>query len=154
MLSYLTRRLTESFLVLAVMSFRDLRLIGLMPGDPDRPDDQRRSDGDVEDAARLRAIYGLDRRSSSAMALLAFGNALTGDFGYSRLYGRAGARACSGRAGVYAGPDGHGLVLSLLIAMPAGIVAAMNRPRPPPTRHQPPSPSPAFRCRRSGSPCC
>ena len=34
MLSYFVRRLTESFLVLAVMSLVIYLLIGLMPGDP------------------------------------------------------------------------------------------------------------------------
>ena len=87
MASFLFNRLWHSALVLAVVSFAVYSLIGLMPGDP--VDLMITADPKItaEDAARLRALYGLDQP-----IIERYGNwlsaALIGDFGYSRLYAR------------------------------------------------------------------
>ena len=61
MTRYLAERLLQSIVVVAVMSFVIYGLIGLMPGDP--VDLMISADPKItsEDAARLRALYGLDK---------------------------------------------------------------------------------------------
>jgi peptide/nickel transport system permease protein len=82
---YLVTRVGQSLLVLAIMSFVIYSLLGLMPGDP--IDQMISADPYMtpEDAAALRALYGLDLPVYERYWnwLLA---ALGGDFGYSRLY--------------------------------------------------------------------
>ena len=97
MLSYLARRLIESFFVLAVMSLVIYLLIGLMPGDP--IDIMIFSDPEMTpaEAERLRAIYGLDRPIIERY-LAWLGNALSGDFGYSRLYNQPSTSCCRASA--------------------------------------------------------
>ncbi len=127
MLAYLARRLTESFLVLAVMSALIFGLIGLMPGDP--IDVMIFSDPDMspEDATRLRALYGLDRPITERY-LTWLGSALQGDFGYSRLYNQPTLDILLPRLGNTIILMGLSFVLALAIALPAGIYAA-TRPQ-------------------------
>lgn len=127
MLSYLARRLTESFLVLAIMSALIFGLIGLMPGDP--IDVMIFSDPEMspEDAARLRALYGLDRPIAERY-LTWLGSALQGDFGYSRLYNQPTLDILLPRLGNTVILMGLSFVLALAIALPAGIYAA-TRPQ-------------------------
>src|SRR3546814_125802 len=81
------RRLAETLVVLLVMSFVIYALIGLMPGDP--VDLMIAADPSLTaaDAARLKAIYGVDQ-PLVARYLAWLGNAAQGDFGYARLNGR------------------------------------------------------------------
>jgi len=81
----LATRLAQIAITLALLSLAMFLLIGLMPGDPIDlaiAGDPRLT---AEDAARLRALHGLDqplmaRYAAWARALLA------GEFGYSRLF--------------------------------------------------------------------
>jgi len=60
MSAFLIRRLIQSLAVIAIMSFLVYALIGLMPVDPIDimiPSDPKLTPAD---AARLRALYGLD----------------------------------------------------------------------------------------------
>lgn len=129
MLSYFTRRLTESFLVLAVMSLVIYTLIGLMPGDP--IDIMVFSDPEMTpaDAERLRAAYGLDRPLFERY-LTWLGSALSGDFGYSRLYNQPTMDILLPRLGNTVVLMGLSFILALAIALPAGIYAA-TRPQSP-----------------------
>ena len=129
MLSYLTRRLTESLLVLAVMSLVIYALIGLMPGDP--IDIMIFSDPEMTpaEAERLRAVYGLDRPILERY-LAWLGNALSGDFGYSRLYNQPTLDILLPRLGNTVILMGLSFLLALAIALPAGIYAA-TRPQSP-----------------------
>src|SRR5438046_9027433 len=85
MIRFAAIRLVEIIAMLALMSFVIYALIGLMPGDPIdlmRSADPRMS---AADAARLKALYGLDQ----PLLLRYTGwarQALTGDLGYSRLF--------------------------------------------------------------------
>jgi len=123
MSAFLIRRTIHSLIVLFVMSVVIYGLIGLMPGDP--VDLMISADPDItsEDAARLRAIYGLDQPLWSRYANW-LGAALTGDFGYSRLYAQpvwqAIAPALSNTLVLLI----SSLALALAIALPAGIFAA------------------------------
>src|SRR5262245_64020611 len=87
MLSFIARRLMQSAEVLLIMSFVVYGLMGLMPGDP--IDLMITADPHLTpaDAARLKALYGLDQPLLSRYAAW-LGAALQGDFGYSRLHVR------------------------------------------------------------------
>lgn len=85
MIRYVGIRLLEMLALLVLLSFVIYALIGLMPGDPIdlmRSSDPRMS---AADAARLKALYGLDQP-----LLLRYAGwmrqALAGDPGYSRLF--------------------------------------------------------------------
>jgi len=129
MLSYLSRRLIESFLVLAIMSLVIYALIGLMPGDPIDLMISSNPEMTSAEAERLRAIYGLDQPLISRY-LAWLGNALTGDFGYSRLYNQPTLDILLPRLGNTVVLMGISFILALAIALPAGIYAA-TRPQSP-----------------------
>jgi peptide/nickel transport system permease protein len=126
-LRYLVHRLVEAALVLLLMSFVIYGLIGLMPGDPIdlmASGNPRITSADV---ARLKATYGLDRP-----LLERYGHwlaqALRGEFGYSRAYGRPVLEVLPPRLANTCLLMGVSFVLALVIALPAGILAAL-RPR-------------------------
>ncbi|MEM7255493.1 MAG: ABC transporter permease, partial [Pseudomonadota bacterium] len=85
MIRLIVNRLWQALLIMVVMSFLIYALIGLMPGDP--IDLMLSSDPKLtsEDVIRLKALYGLDQPITSRWWhwLRA---AMSGDFGYSRLY--------------------------------------------------------------------
>lgn len=123
MVRYLVLRLLQSALILVVMSFVVYGLIGLMPGDP--ADLMISADPRMtsEDAATLRALYGLDRP-----LLARYGNwlgaALEGDFGYSRLHAAPVLDMLAPALGNTALLMGISLALSVALALPAGFAAA------------------------------
>jgi len=129
MLAYIAQRLIESAVVLLIMSFVIYGLIGLMPGDP--IDIMVSSDPNMtpEDAARLRALYGLDRPIFERY-LSWLGAALQGDFGFSRLHGRPVLEVLLPRLGNTALLMGLAFLLAFALALPAGVAAAL-RPRGP-----------------------
>jgi peptide/nickel transport system permease protein len=128
-LTYIAQRLTESAVVLLIMSFVIYGLIGLMPGDP--IDIMVSSDPNMtpEDAARLRALYGLDRPIFERY-LSWLGAALQGDFGFSRLHRRPVLEVLLPRLGNTALLMGLAFLLAFALALPAGVAAAL-RPRGP-----------------------
>jgi peptide/nickel transport system permease protein len=109
------------------MSFLVYVLIGLMPGDP--IDIMISGDPHMTsaDAARLRALYGLDRPILERY-LAWLGAALNGDLGFSRIYQRPVLEILLPRLGNTAILMGASFVLSVAIALPLGIFAAL-RPR-------------------------
>jgi peptide/nickel transport system permease protein len=126
-LRYLSRRLLEAAVVLLGMSFLIYLLLGLMPGDP--VDLMASGDPDItsEDLARLRAYYDLDRPLLERYGLWLRG-ALAGDFGYSRLYALPVTELMAPRLANTALLMGLSFALALLVALPAGVLAAV-RPR-------------------------
>ena len=125
MTRFLFHRLWQSALVLGLMSFVVYSLIGLMPGDP--VDLMITSDPRItaEDAARLRALHGLDRPIVERYGNW-LGAALTGDFGYSRLHARPVMEVIVPALGNTVTLVGLSLLLALLIGLPAGIAAALR----------------------------
>jgi peptide/nickel transport system permease protein len=126
MTGYLITRIGQSVFVLAIMSFVIYSLIGLMPGDP--IDLMISSDPFMtdEDAAHLRSLYGLDlpiyeRYWNWLMA------ALGGDFGYSRLYNQPVAQVLVPALGNSVQLLLTALAASVLIAVPAGVLAAWRQ---------------------------
>lgn len=123
MLAYLLRRLAESLVVLLVMSAVIYGLIGLMPGDP--IDIMISGDPNLttEDAQRLKALYGLDRPLYERY-LVWLGNALQGDFGFSRIFGQPVLDVLVPRLGNTLVLMGLAFLLAFLLALPAGVLAA------------------------------
>ena len=125
MIRFLGQRLFEALVVLFLMSFAIYSLIGLMPGDP--IDLMINADPKLtpDDAARLKALYGLDRPIVERYWnwLVA---ALGGDLGYSRVYTKPVMEILVPRLGSTALLLGISLLLSLAIAIPLGVYAALN----------------------------
>jgi peptide/nickel transport system permease protein len=123
MIRFTAWRLLQSLLVIAVMSFVIYALIGLMPGDPvDQmiAADPRLTSADV---AELRARYGLDQPIFERY-LRWLGDALQGNFGFSRLHTAPVLSVLSPALMNTLVLMGIAFVLSILIALPTGIAAA------------------------------
>jgi peptide/nickel transport system permease protein len=120
---FVVTRLLQVVAVLAVMSFIIYALIGLMPGDP--IDQMLTADPHLTaaDAARLKALYGLDRPLGERYLAWARA-ALSGDLGYSRLYAKPAVAALLPRLANTAVLMLSSFVLSLAIAVPLGAAAA------------------------------
>ncbi len=127
MARFLIRRLCELLIVLLLMSFVIYGLLGLMPGDP--IDLMASGDPHITsaDIARLKQVYGLDRPLLERYGHW-LGAALQGDFGYSRLQARPVLEVLLPRLGNTCLLMGTSFLLALIVALPAGIVAAL-RPR-------------------------
>jgi len=125
--AHILRRLAESLIVLAAMSFVIYALIGLMPGDP--IDLMLSADPHLTaaDAARLKALMGIDQPLLKRYGAWAAA-ALAGDFGYSRLYVEPAVAALLAPLGRSALLMGLSFVATLALALPLGILAA-RRPR-------------------------
>ena len=125
MTRHVVERLAQTGLVLAIMSFVIYGLIGLMPGDP--IDVMVNADPDLTpaDAARLKALYGLDLPIHVRYWnwLLA---ALAGDLGFSRLFSQPVLDVLWPRLGNTALLMGLSFVASILIALPLGVFAALR----------------------------
>jgi peptide/nickel transport system permease protein len=125
MTRHLLHRLGQSALVLLVMSFLIYMLIGLMPGDPVDLMIATMPDLTPADAARLKAIYGLDRPLHERyLAWLAA--AAQGDLGYSRTYAQPVMAVMAVPLGNTVILMSASLVVALLIALPLGTVAALR----------------------------
>ena len=123
MIRYIAHRLIQGLIVLAAMSFVVYGLIGLMPGDP--IDLMIGADPKLTsaDAARLRALHGLDRPIVLRYAAWAEA-ALSGDFGYSRAFARPVTEILAPRIANTALLMFAAFALALMVALPAGILAA------------------------------
>ncbi|KXF82002.1 ABC transporter permease [Enterovibrio coralii] len=125
MMPFLLSRALQSLLVLFLVSFVSYALIGLMPGDP--IDLMATSDPNMtsEDVARLKALQGLDKPIMERYWhwLVA---AVQGDFGYSRLYYKPAEDVLLPAVWNTVKLVGLATVLSLLIAIPVGIIAAVK----------------------------
>lgn len=118
-------RIGECLAVLLIMSFVIYLLIGLMPGDPADmmiAGDPRITSADV---ARIKALYGLDQPLWSRYTAW-LGSALSGNFGSSRLH----LRPVLDVMGPFLANSlllmGASFVLSIVIALPAGVYAAIK----------------------------
>ncbi len=126
MTRFIVQRLGESIVVIALMSFLIYALIALMPGDP--IDLMINSDPRLTpaDAARLRAVYGLDKPLMERYLAWA-GAALSGDFGNSRLHVRPVLDVMPGYLLNSVNLMALSFILSVAIAIPAGVYAALRQ---------------------------
>jgi peptide/nickel transport system permease protein len=125
LIGYILRRLAETAALLVLLSFAFVWLIGLMPGDPF--DLMLAADPNVTaaDVARLKSVYGLD----GGLLERWWGwlrRVLAGDFGYSRLYALPALEVLGPRLVNTLVLMGLSLALALLLAVPAGIAAALD----------------------------
>ncbi|MEI8611928.1 ABC transporter permease [Enterovibrio sp. Hal110] len=125
MTQYVLSRVFQSLLVLFFVSFVSYALIGLMPGDP--IDLMLTSDPNMtaEDVARLKALQGLDKPLVERYWNWLLG-ALQGDFGYSRLYLQPAEDVLIPAVWNTVKLVGIATALSLLIAIPVGVFAALK----------------------------
>ena len=126
MFRFLVLRLTQSLVVLLVMSFVIYGLIGLMPGDPIDLMISANPDLTPADAARLKAIHGVDRPLLERYVAW-LGAALEGDLGFSRLHARPVLEVLLPRLGNTLILLGIAFLLTLAIALPIGTIAAVKR---------------------------
>ena len=124
MLRYFAHRSFEAALVLLLMSLVIYILLGLMPGDP--IDIMASGDPDMTsaDIARLKALYGLDQPLMTRYWRW-LTDAISGEFGYSRLHARPVLEVLGPRLWNTTVLMGLSFVLALVIAIPAGILAAV-----------------------------
>ena len=123
MIRFAAIRLVEIMAMLVLMSVVIYALIGLMPGDPIdlmRSADPRMS---AADAARLKALYGLDQPLLLRYAGWAR-QALAGDLGYSRLFAAPVWQALLPRLGNSLLLMGPSFMLAFAAALGLGIAAA------------------------------
>ena len=124
---FLFTRLSQSLLVLVVMSFVIYALIGLMPGDPIDLMISANPNMTAADAAALRQLFGLDLPIYQRY-LNWLGTALSGDLGYSRLFGQPVLDVLLPAMKNSVVLMGTAFVLSVCIAIPVGTFAA-SKPR-------------------------
>jgi peptide/nickel transport system permease protein len=123
MIRFAGTRLVEILAMLVLMSFVIYALIGLMPGDPIdlmRSADPRMT---AADAARLKALYGLDQPLLLRYAGWAK-QALAGDLGYSRLFAAPVWRTLLPRLGNSLLLMGPSFVFAVAISLALGTAAA------------------------------
>ncbi len=123
MIRFLVHRALQSLVVLAAMSFVVYGLIGLMPGDPIDLMINSNPRLTAEDAQRLREVYGLDRPLLARYAAWA-GDALAGDFGYSRGFSRPVLEVIGPRLANTAALMTAAFLLALAIGIPLGVIGA------------------------------
>jgi peptide/nickel transport system permease protein len=124
---YLAGRVTGAIVTLSLMSLLVYMLIGLMPGDPINMMIQGDPRMTSEDAARLRAVYGIDKPVFERYLAWA-GQVLQGNFGYSRSLNQPVFAVVWPRLGNTLLLAGVSLVLAIAIALPLGVWTAA-RPR-------------------------
>jgi len=127
---FVARRLFIGVLTISAISVISFAIIELPPGDFVTSYIAQLSQaggiGSAEDAARLRADYGLDQPLYVRYAHWAM-NALRGDFGRSLDWGRPVGDLIGERMGLTLAVSIGGLVLSWALALPIGIYCATHR---------------------------
>ncbi|HXR87296.1 MAG TPA: ABC transporter permease [Stellaceae bacterium] len=123
MARFVSIRLLQMIVVIAIMSFIVYALIGLMPGDPIDLMISSNPRLSPADAVRLKALYGLDKPLIERYFAWARA-ALTGDFGYSRLYLQPVLNVLVPRLGNTAVLMGASLFCAYALALPLGMIAA------------------------------
>lgn len=121
----LALKLLEITFILLLISFAVYTLIGLMPGDPIDLMLAGNPHATAEDAARLRAIHGLDKplleRYFSWLIQV-----LGGDLGHSRLFNQPVLSLLGGAFLNTLMLLGCAMVLSISVALPLGIMSAVT----------------------------
>lgn len=125
MTTFITRRILQTLAVIVVLSYVCFYLMSLMPGDPVDMMVASNPKMTTEDVARLKSLYGLDqpiyKRYGSWM-----GSILTGDLGYSRTYRVPVQELMGPRLWNTAILSFASLMVSLMIAIPLGVVSALR----------------------------
>lgn len=130
MAAYLVRRTLVSVVVLVLISIGIFWLVRLAPGDPVEmmlPAESRGPGAEAFVAAK-RAELGMDQ-PIVVQYFIWLGDAVTGDLGYSLDSNRPVTEMIGERLGPTVYLMGLSLLLSLVIAVPLGLLAAMRKGR-------------------------
>ena len=124
MLAYIARRLLATVPVLAIVAVLVFSMLRLTPGDPAAI--IAGAAATSQDIVDIRARLGLDR-SIVAQFFVWIGHVLTGDFGESFFFKQQVATLIAGRIGPTVALATTTSILSVLIAVPLGVVAAWKQ---------------------------
>ncbi len=124
MLTYIFRRLLATIPVMLVVAVLVFSMLRLTPGDPAAI--IAGAAGTSQDIIDIRARLGLDR-SIIAQFFVWFGHILTGDFGESFFFKKQVAALIADRIGPTFALATTTIVLSVLIAVPLGVIAAWKQ---------------------------
>lgn len=125
MIRLISTKVIEFTIVLLLISAAIYALIGLMPGDPIELMLAGNPNATAEDAARLRAIHGLDRPLWERY-IGWLGQMLSGDLGYSRLFNQPVTDLLGQAFRNTIILLGFSMILALLIALPLGVLSAIH----------------------------
>lgn len=125
MTNYILRRLLQTVVVIALLSYFCYYLMTLMPGDPVELMIQSNPKITSEDIARLRSLYGLDQ-PVYVRYWNWISNLLQGDLGYSRTYRIPVSEIIGPKLLNTFILSICSLLLSLLIAVPLGVWSALR----------------------------
>ncbi len=126
MTAFVVRRLAQTLVVILLLSYFSYYLMTLMPGDPVDLMITANPDITAADIERLRALHGLDQPVWVRYWNWA-SNILAGDLGYSRTYRIPVTDLLGPRLFNTFLLSVAALVVSLLIAIPLGIWAALRK---------------------------
>jgi peptide/nickel transport system permease protein len=125
MTTFITRRILQTLAVIVLLSYVCFYLMSLMPGDPVDMMVASNPKMTTEDVARLKSLYGLDqpvyKRYGSWVSAIA-----VGDLGYSRTYRVPVQELMGPRLWNTFILSAASLLLSLLIAVPLGVISALR----------------------------
>jgi peptide/nickel transport system permease protein len=124
MLAYIARRLLATIPVMAVVAMLVFSMLRLTPGDPAAI--IAGAAGTSQDIIDIRARLGLDR-SIIAQFFVWFGHILTGDFGESFFFKKQVASLIADRIGPTFALATTTIVLSVVVAVPLGVIAAWKQ---------------------------
>ncbi|MFN7729267.1 MAG: ABC transporter permease [Bdellovibrio sp.] len=125
MTHFILRRLIQTVIVIALLSYFCFYLMTLMPGDPVELMIQSNPRITSEDVARLRELYGLDQ-PVYARYWNWMSNILQGDLGYSRTYRIPVSEIMGPKLLNTFILSLASLALALLIAIPLGVLSALR----------------------------
>lgn len=125
MTAYITRRILQTLVVIVLLSYVCFYLMTLMPGDPVDMMVASNPKITAEDIQRLKSLYGLDQ-PSYVRYYHWMSSVLQGDLGYSRTYRVPVQELMGPRLWNTFVLSCASLTLSLLIAVPLGIISALN----------------------------
>ncbi|MCH2534554.1 MAG: ABC transporter permease [Bdellovibrionales bacterium] len=126
MFQYIIKRLMQSLLTLLLLSFVCYFVLTLMPGDPVDMMAAGNPNITSEDMQRLKSLYGLDQPAYKRY-LNWMGTLLSGDLGFSRTYKIPVSDILGPRILNTFYLSVFALVLSLLVAVPLGVYAAVHK---------------------------
>jgi peptide/nickel transport system permease protein len=124
MLAYIARRLLATIPVMAVVAVLIFSMLRLTPGDPAAI--IAGAAATSQDIVDIRARLGLDR-SIVAQFFVWIGHVLTGDFGESFFFKKQVATLIADRVGPTIALATMTIALSVLIALPLGVIAAWKQ---------------------------
>jgi peptide/nickel transport system permease protein len=124
MLAYIARRLLATIPVMAIVAVLVFSMLRLTPGDPAAI--IAGAAATSQDIIDIRARLGLDR-SIVAQFFVWIGHVLTGDFGESFFFKKQVAALIADRIGPTLALATTTMILSVLIAVPLGVIAAWKQ---------------------------